>query len=149
MSSSDCLVYAGFWVRFIAYVIDSIVVIAPITAVGLAHNLVFARVPDDDTLLVVTSLLLAAFTLVGWWLYEALMTSSMKGATLGKRAMGLRIVTADGTRLTIARATARMFLRIMNSAFVPFGIGFLLISLNMRKRALHDFMADTLVIKSC
>ena len=59
------------------------------------------------------------------WLYEALMTSSPRGATLGKRALGLRIVRADGAQLSFGRATARHFLKVMITPLVPLAIGYL------------------------
>ena len=73
------------------------------------------------------------------WLYEALMTSSPRGATLGKQALGLRIVRADGAQLSFGRATARHFLKVMITPLVPFAIGYLMAAFTARKRALHDF----------
>ena len=81
------------------------------------------------------------------WLYEALMTSSPRGATLGKQALGLRIVRADGARLSFGRATARHFLKVMITPLVPLAIGYLMAAFTARKRALHDVLADTLVIR--
>ena len=76
------------------------------------------------------------------------MTSSPRGATLGKQALGLRIVRADGAQLSFGRATARHFLKVMITPLVPFAIGYLMAAFTARKRALHDFLADTLVIRS-
>ena len=76
------------------------------------------------------------------------MTSSARGATLGKQAIGMRIVRADGARLSFGRATARYFLKTLITPLVPFGIGYLLAAFTARKRALHDLLADTLVLKT-
>ena len=81
------------------------------------------------------------------WLYEALMTSSPRGATLGKMAIGVRIVRVDGAQLSFGRATARHFLKVMITPLVPFAIGYLMAAFTARKRALHDVLADTLVVK--
>ena len=81
------------------------------------------------------------------WLYEALMTSSPSGATLGKLALGLRIVRADGAQLSFGRATARHFLKVLITPLVPLAIGYLMAAFTARKRALHDVLADTLVIR--
>ena len=81
------------------------------------------------------------------WLYEALMTSSPSGATLGKLALGLRIVRADGVQLSFGRATARHFLKVLITPLVPLAIGYLMAAFTARKRALHDVLADTLVIR--
>jgi uncharacterized RDD family membrane protein YckC len=92
-------------------------------------------------------LMILALLLIGW-LYEALMTSSRRGATLGKQALGLRIIRADGARLTFGRATARYFLKYIITPLVPLFIGYLMAAFTNRKRALHDVLADTLVIRS-
>lgn len=80
------------------------------------------------------------------WLYFALMESSERGATLGKMALGLRVVTSDGQRLSFLNATGRYFAKII-SAIILF-IGFIMIGFTDRKRGLHDMIAGTLVIKA-
>jgi uncharacterized RDD family membrane protein YckC len=60
------------------------------------------------------------------WLYEALLTSSTRGATLGKMVLGLRIVRDDGTQLSFGRATGRFFLKAIVTPAVPLGIGYLM-----------------------
>jgi len=94
------------------------------------------------------------FFLVVWplfiivsWLYEALMTASERGATVGKRAVGLRIVSADGTRMSFGRATGRHFAKSLITPLIPFAIGYLMAGFTDRKRALHDMIADTVVVK--
>ena len=76
------------------------------------------------------------------------MTSSPRGATLGKMALGLRIVRVDGTQLSFGRATARHFAKYMVTPMVPLAIGYIMAAFTNRKRALHDILADTLVIYS-
>ena len=146
---------AGFWIRFVAYMIDGLILsiaalvilgsVGAVAAVSLGLDQDFD--PDEDVALVVIAIFLAVicFIVMGW-LYEALMTSSRHGATLGKRALGLRIVRADGAQLSFGRATARHFLKAMITPLVPLAIGYLLAAFTQGKRALHDFMADTLVI---
>jgi len=144
----------GFWIRLVAYLIDGLIV-AVIDGVVLGIFFLFvAGTSDFDNeekltpLIVVGVLLLALSFIVIYWLYEALMTSSRRGATVGKLALGLRIVRADGARLSFGRATARHFLKAMITPLVPLAIGYLMAAFTNRKRALHDFLADTLVIKS-
>jgi uncharacterized RDD family membrane protein YckC len=88
-----------------------------------------------------------AFFATGW-LYEALMTSGPHGATIGKQAVGVRIVRADGAQLSFGRATGRHFFKVLATPMVPFGIGYLMAAFTSGKRALHDIIADTFVIKS-
>ena len=73
------------------------------------------------------------------------MESSERGATVGKMAMGLRVVTSDGQRLSFMNATGRYFAKIISAIIL--GIGFLMIAFTDKKRGLHDMIASTLVIK--
>ena len=79
------------------------------------------------------------------WLYFALMESSERGATVGKMALGLRVVTSNGQRLSFMNATGRYFAKIISAIIL--GIGFLMIAFTDKKRGLHDMIASTLVIK--
>ena len=145
---------AGFWIRFVAYVIDGLVMTpAAVILVGIFVGLVILtdEPVDDERLaasLVIAGILLVIVLIVVNWLYEALMTSSLRGATLGKVALGLRIVRFDGAQLSFGRATARHFAKFIATPAVPLFIGYIMAAFTNRKRALHDILADTLVIKS-
>jgi uncharacterized RDD family membrane protein YckC len=145
---------AGFWIRFVAYMIDALIVTAVsvlllgicVGAVILADESVDFENPGGIVMGAV--LLVIAALIVINWLYEALMTSSPRGATLGKMALSLRIVRFDGTQLSFGRATARHFAKAIATPAVPLLIGYIMAGFTNRKRALHDILADTLVIKS-
>ena len=85
-------------------------------------------------------------SLVIGWLYFALLESSERGATVGKMAMGLRVVTDQGQRLSFLNATGRYFAKIISAIILC--IGFIMIAFTDRKRGLHDMIAGTLVIKT-
>ena len=142
---------AGFWIRFVAYMIDALVLLVPFTAAIVILIVLHSdrwREPEKAAAIVGTTALLFLVLIVINWLYEALMTSSPRGATLGKRALGLRIVRFDGTQLSFGRATARHFAKAIATPAVPLFIGYIMAGFTSRKRALHDILADTLVIKS-
>src|SRR5688572_3482027 len=84
--------YGGFWIRFLAWIIDSVVVTA---AVGFIVSVTFG----------------AGFLVIfaAHWLYEALMLSSSWQATLGKRVFNLVVTDLDGRPLSFGRATGRHF----------------------------------------
>lgn len=143
----------GFWIRFVAYLIDGLIMMAAgailvgvfVVAILLAGES-FDR--EEPSLFAVLAMVLLVLALVVVnWLYEALMTSSPGGATVGKMAFGLRIVRFDGAQLSFGRATARHFAKYILTPMVPFAIGYLLAAFTSRKRALHDMVADTLVIR--
>jgi uncharacterized RDD family membrane protein YckC len=147
---------AGFWIRFVAFLIDGLilgivagVIVAALAIVAIVIGVGFHGDDDVNVALIAIGMLLGAIALIVIsWLYEALMTSSHHGATFGKRALGLRIVRADGATLSFGRATARHFLKAMITPLVPFAVGYLLAAFTNGKRALHDFMADTFVIRT-
>jgi uncharacterized RDD family membrane protein YckC len=85
-----------------------------------------------------------AYVIVGW-LYEALMTSSEKRATLGKMALGLTVTDTNGDTVSFWQATVRHFAKIL-SALTLF-IGYLMQPFTEKKQALHDKLANTLVFK--
>jgi uncharacterized RDD family membrane protein YckC len=141
----------GFWIRLVAYLIDELILSIPFGVVLIVFYVVFIDPADGEqgsALAVAVEIAgLVVLLVVIAWLYEALLTSSTRGATLGKRAFGLRIVRTDGAQLSFGRATGRFFLKAIVTPAVPLGIGYLMAAFTARKRALHDMMADTLVVK--
>lgn len=147
--------YAGFWIRFLAIILDGLilgVVLSPITfgifaLMGATAS--FANNADDPAraMAVVFPAFFLAFGLgvIAKWLYEALLTSSSKQATIGKMACGLRVTDLQGRRLTFARATGRFFAKYISSMTLL--IGYIMAGITERKQALHDFIAGTYVLK--
>lgn len=133
--------YGGFWIRFVAYVIDAILlslVFWAVAAVVGVNPMDIENASGFNPMLNLTSLVVG-------WLYFALMESSERGATVGKMAMGLRVVTNDGQRLSFPNATGRYFAKIVSAVILC--IGFIMIAFTDRKRGLHDMIASTLVIR--
>jgi uncharacterized RDD family membrane protein YckC len=133
--------YGGFWIRLVAYIIDAILlnIVVGIIGVAVGLNMYSVDVERFDPSTGLASIVIA-------WLYFALMESSARGATLGKMAVGLRVVTDQGERLSFARATGRYFAKFVSAVILL--IGFIMIAFTDRKRGLHDMIAGTLVIKS-
>ena len=131
--------YGGFWIRVVAYIIDAIILSIP---TALLNSLFGGRMTGDFSDLHSTANLAS---LVLGWLYFAFMESSERGATLGKMAVGLRVVTDQGQRLSFANATGRYFAKIISAILLL--IGFIMVAFTDRKRGLHDMIAGTLVIK--
>ncbi len=121
------VLYAGFWQRVAAVLIDSIVVGA---ATGILTAITFGAG------------LVAVFFL--HWIYEAVMLSSVRQATVGKMVLGIVVTDYQGGRLTFARATGRHFAKWIS--FLLMGIGYLMAAFTEKKQALHDMIAETLVV---
>jgi uncharacterized RDD family membrane protein YckC len=154
--------FAGFWLRVVAYIIDSIVmglgfmaifipfaVMTGLTAVlGNIHP---GEAPDNIATALGGTFFLGLFALislsiVGGWLYHAKMESSSWQATLGKRVLSLRVTDLNGARVTFGRASGRYFAKII-TGLIPFGIGYMLAGLTERRQALHDMIAGCLVLR--
>ncbi len=82
---------------------------------------------------------------VGSWLYSAFTESSSCRATVGKRILGLQVVTAEGERLSFGQATIRHLMKFLSLFFLT--IGFMMAGWTKRRQALHDMPSDCLVIR--
>lgn len=140
--------YGGFWIRFVAAIIDGLIVnivAAPLAffiaaAVGYAG---FAVSMPGQGIHLVSAIGGAALGFLGSWIYEALMLSSSRQATLGKMAVSLKVTDLAGNRLTFERATGRHFAKYISG--MTFGIGYIMVAFTARRQALHDMIAGTLV----
>ena len=128
--SSSSPVYAGFWVRVGASLIDAAVVLLPMSAFW---NLIGAS----------GSALAGVVGLIVWWVYNAATESSARQATVGKVAVHLVVTDAAGQRLSFGRATVRHFAKYV--CWATYGVGFLMVAFTDRHRGLHDMIARTLV----
>jgi uncharacterized RDD family membrane protein YckC len=127
--------YAGFWRRVAAVLLDGLI----LGVVTVPLNLAFA----DDGYTAASSGAQSISTVLGW-LYYALMESSAKQATLGKMALGIIVTDLEGRRIGFGKATGRYFAKILSALIL--GIGFLMVAFTQRKQGLHDILAGTLVI---
>lgn len=157
------LVYAGFWLRFVAYIVDSIIISIPIFVLEMIVGVICAAAgiaghssgssdssnPMSPVLAIVLGLVIMVVyvaLIVGIWLYFAKMESGPMQATWGKRILGLKVTNLAGERITFGQATGRFFGKIVSG--MTMYIGFIMAGFTERKQALHDMMASTLVIRS-
>jgi uncharacterized RDD family membrane protein YckC len=151
--------YAGFWLRFLALLIDSVVMglgfvlilIPLIFLTGLRGFLSEFRPYEDMNEsgifnLIVLGLLLATGTLVFTWLYHALMESSEWQATVGKKALGLVVTDMEGRRASFGRSSGRHFGKMLTN-LIPAFLGYVMAGFTERKQALHDILAGCLVLR--
>lgn len=146
------VVYAGFMRRFGAFIIDSIILggafymVLFVVAIVVAIAAPAADVDGDalGMLIVVVYLGAALLYYVAAALYYALQESSRHQATLGKRALGIKVTDERGQRLGTQRAFGRWFAAALS--YITFYVGFLVAAFTARKQALHDFAANTLVV---
>lgn len=135
--------YGGFWLRILAYVIDSVIVRA--VQVFLEASVATATDAPFGRLSANASAMLVVAGIVMQWLYSALQECSSAQATLGKRACGIIVTDLVGKPISFGRATGRHFGKYVSSLTLT--IGFVMAAFTKRKQALHDLMAGTLVVK--
>jgi len=139
--------YAGFWIRVLAYLIDSLVMMAVSCPLGVLLGLgVVATGADQnsDSAIFTNGFSNVLSILIGW-LYFGLLESSSWQATVGKKVLGLKVTDMDGNRISFGRATGRYFAQIL-SGMICF-IGFIMVAFTEKKQGLHDIVAGTLVVK--
>ena len=129
-------VYAGFWSRGLAKLIDVALLSICLLPLDLLFgtSFVLGKNPGFGRTAAAEALVFALFCL-----YEALMESSRRQATFGKRAVGILVTDLDGNRISLRRA-------LLRSVLQAFAVGYLLAAFTARKQALHDLVADTQVL---
>ncbi|MBL0062278.1 MAG: RDD family protein [bacterium] len=151
--------YAGFWIRFLAHLIDQIVIsivgfvffiIALVFTAGSVVSL--SDLEDIDNLdpavilgLIGGWVIFIIVTSVAQWLYYAFMESSASRGTLGKMALGLQVIGRDGETINFARASGRYFAKFLSAMILM--VGYIMAGFTAKKQGLHDILADTYVVK--
>ena len=126
---SSKFIYAGFWLRFVAIIIDSIIV-------GIVSGILGFIIPSMSGII----------NLLVWGGYYIYLESSEYQGTVGKIILGLKVTDLKGNRITPQVATIRFFGRILSGIIL--GIGYLMAAFTEKKQALHDIVAGTLVIQN-
>src|SRR6185436_2129801 len=129
--------YAGFWIRFGAAFVDGIILNVVNFVVGFIFGMAAGQSEEGKIIIAVLSMFIGlAYDVgcVGTW-----------GATPGKMACGLRIVTAEGGKVSYARALARYLAKLVS--VITCFIGFIMAGFDDQKRALHDRICSTRVVR--
>jgi len=79
------------------------------------------------------------------WAYYALMESSPAQATVGKIALGIYVTDVEGDPIDFRRASIRFWAKVISTLTLM--LGWLMTAFTPRKRALHDILAGTLVLR--
>ena len=138
-------VYAGFWLRLCSYVIDSII----LAGFGFLIGLLLGALMPEFTGYVLSNkiqIFWNVLTILIGWVYYAGMESSSKQATLGKLALGLKVVDSKKRPISFLRASGRFFGKILSGIIL--GIGFIMIGFTKKKQGLHDILAGCLIVKT-
>ncbi len=153
--------YAGFWMRFVAIIIDGILVgiiraflVVPILAtVGITFASGFENFDPENmdelipfiATIVAAAAALAVLSTIIWVLYGTLMESSKYQATVGKIALGLIVTDMNGGKLDFSKSLVRNLGKILSN-FI-FLIGYIMAAFTEKKQGLHDIIAGTIVVQ--
>lgn len=147
------VVFGGFWIRFVAYMIDGI--IQGVAIMAIYFVLLFTMFGDMfaaggqgpeaiGRFLALQGILFLGQIVIG--LTYSWFFLSRYSATPGKMALGLKVVRTDGSPLSTGRIIGRYFGQMLSSLVL--NIGFIIAAFDDEKRALHDHVCDTRVIKT-
>ena len=136
---------AGFWIRAVAKTLDSVIVAVPNYVLGLLIGLAGAKAMGTTGAATMATMALSmAIGVMLQLAYQAFFLGRF-GATPGKMALHLRVVTPEGGPITYRRGAGRALAEFVNT-FTLF-IGYLMVAFDERKRGLHDRLASTRVIR--
>jgi uncharacterized RDD family membrane protein YckC len=143
----EILIYAGFWKRFAASFVDSFVL-------GFIQFLVFFflflafHTKIDFSVKEIPlhlNLLIQFIGLIVTWLYFAGMESSDRQATYGKSLLRIKVTDLEGNRISFMKATTRFIAKFISQ--ITLSVGYLMAGFTRKKQALHDMIAQCLVIE--
>lgn len=125
---------AGVWMRILAALIDIVILyIIEFILIAITHNSALGG-------------FLAFIISIGY----LIVMEGQRGATLGKMALGLRVVKMDGTPITMNESVIRNLLRIVDAVpfFIPYLLGIIFIGNSPLKQRFGDRIAKTMVIRT-
>jgi uncharacterized RDD family membrane protein YckC len=146
--------YAGFWIRFVAYMIDAIILAVAMGIVQFAILGSFISFPRFDSgtrpeLMLAPMLgmlgLLSVVSIGISCTYESFFVYKY-GATPGKMALSLKVVRPNGGPIDLGRAVGRYFGKMLSGIILY--IGYIMAGFDSEKKALHDMICDTRVIRT-
>jgi uncharacterized RDD family membrane protein YckC len=129
--------YGGFWIRALAYLIDSLILV-----VASEIILLLLRVLPGNNALTFGALI----PLLICFAYMPVFWSSSMQATIGQMICGLKVVNAiTGAKISLPRALGRWLALLLAMAILFVGV--IMVAFTERKRGLHDILAGTYVVK--
>lgn len=149
VASPSTMIYGGFWRRFLAVILDSIILAVVNFPIQMILGILGLRsVQTTGANYGVNFGVLGLVYLISIALQCAYFTYfwSQKGASPGQMILGLKVVTAEGGPLTTGRACGRYFAFLLSS--FTLAIGFIIAAFDSQKRALHDYICGTRVIRT-
>ena len=140
--------YAGFWIRVAATFVDAIIQQIVGMLIGMVATMTLGPVqPDPNNMgpYIMRTVILSFIGMVIGLAYETWFIGKY-GATPGKMACKIRVVTAGGGAVSYGRAFGRYFAKLLSGLIL--GVGYIMAAFDEERRALHDRICETRVIKN-
>ena len=137
-------VYAGFWIRFLAKIIDGLVLMVPGMVVQVPVAVLVEMGSGGEEAAVILQIVAWLLGQLIGFLYSTLMLWKYQ-ATLGKMALSLKVIAVDKPKLSYAQCVGRFFAEWLSSIILM--IGYIIAAFDDEKRALHDHLCGTRVVK--
>ena len=142
----DNRIYAGFFVRLAAYIVDTVIVWAAMLIVRLPVWVTTISSPDN--FLVKDFIFQYSIKDILFYIMQAayfVLLTYFTGSTLGKKLFQIRVVSAEDRKMTFFEVTFRETVGRFLSALI-LSIGYIMIAIEKKKRGLHDILSDTNVV---
>ncbi len=137
------LPYARFWRRAVAKFLDYGLMALYTNAIAVLLGVIFTNRDVGEMVDLGLTLVLILISVVLQGIYHVWFIGKY-GATLGKMALGIKIVTPDGGKVSYLRAFARYLLEGVSS-FALY-LGYIMAAYDDRYRTLHDMFCHTRVV---
>jgi len=139
--------FKGFWIRFVATLIDSIILMFLVILLALASLVIFGAALGDGAGvgMFFIVLILASIATI---LYKPLMEASDYQGTFGKYALGMKVIDKNGQQISTTSSFVRTIFYIIGPQAFLLCLGVIMVGFTEYKQGLHDILANTYVVTS-
>lgn len=134
--------YAGFWIRFVAAMVDGIILsiatnlftVLIVLALGISNI-------DNPAVMIFTGII----SFIAPFVYHILMVYKNEGSTLGKMMVGIKVISSSPEQLSLGNIILRETIGKIISSVILLA-GYIMIAFTEKKQGLHDMIAKTVVV---
>ena len=137
--------FQGFWIRAAASIIDGIILLILILLLAGISLVIFGAALGEGAgvgMFLLVFLLASLATI----LYKPIMEASEYQGTLGKYALGIKVIDKNGQKITMTSSFVRTILYIIGAQVFLLCLGIVMIGFTEYKQGLHDILANTYVV---
>jgi len=141
---------AGIGSRFLASLLDTVLIVLLQVAILIVMALIIRAVDQTAFSEQISGWAYAVFAMVAaifYWGYYIFFEMLWNGQSPGKRWVGLRVIRADGTPITLSESLIRNIARLVDFLPAAYGIGIITMFIDQQSRRLGDLAAGTLVVQ--